>query len=68
MRFELSPEAPKSRVVRVRIPETLAERYQAAADEAGLDIGVVFRQALVYAAEEGGTAEKNRKRARKGKE
>lgn len=68
MRFVLTQEVKKSRIVRVRISEALAERYQAAADDAGLDIGVVLRQALEFAAEEGETTEKNRKRTKKGME
>ncbi len=66
MRFALTQEVQKSRVVRVRISEALADKYQTAADEAGLDIGVVLRQALEFAAGEAESAEKNRKRAKKG--
>lgn len=68
MRFELAPEEPKSRVVRVRISETLAVRYENAAKNAGLDLAIVLRQALEFAAGDEENAKDIRRKPRRNAE
>lgn len=66
MRFEVAHEVKKSRLLRVRISESLAARYEKAAQDAGLDIGIVLRQALEFAAGDAEVTEKGPRKTRKG--
>ncbi len=50
MRFNPTAASTKMTVVRFRIPAGLEAKYQAVAEQSGVDIQTVYRQALEYAA------------------